>query len=116
MSSLGGIGVLIGIGVLAYLIIKQMPHVNQGINPIQNKLIQEDNQIKVQGNVTPSIVTQLQKSIPNLTGSQVTGLIHGGSIQTGYRGTNGKYYSSYDEAVRNNAAPLPIQPKVYYNY
>ena len=72
--------------------------------PIQNKLIFEDNQIKSQGNLTPTLLTELQKSIPNLSGSQVSNLIHGGSIQTGYRGTNGKYYSSYDEAKRNGAA------------
>ena len=103
MSSLGGIGVLIGVGVLAYVLLQKLPSVNLGVNPIENKLIQEDNKIKVQGSVTPTIITEIQKSIPNLSGSQVTSLIHGGSINTGYRGTNGKYYSSYDEAKRNGA-------------
>ena len=71
--------------------------------PIQNKLIFEDNQIKSQGNLTPTLLTELQKSIPNLSGSQVTSLIHGGTIG-GYRGTNAKVYSSYEEAKRNGAA------------
>ena len=111
MSSLGGIGVLIGVGVLAYVLLQKLPQVNLGTNPIENKLIPQENKIimgnnqtKVQGNVTPTLLTELQKSIPNLSGSQVTSLIHGGSINTGYRGTNGKYYSSYDEAKRNGAA------------
>ena len=104
MSNLGGIGILIGVGVLAYVLLQKLPQVNLGTNPIENKLIQEDNKIKVQGSVTPTIITELQKSIPNLSGSQVTSLIHGGTIQTGYRGTNGKYYSSYEEALRNGAA------------
>ena len=103
MSNLGGLGILIGIGVLAYVLLQKLPQVNLGVNPEENKLISENNQIKVQGNVTPTIITQLQKSIPNLSGSQVTSLIHGGSIQTGYRGTNAKVYSSYEEAKRNGA-------------
>ena len=104
MSSLGNIVVLIGVGVLAYILLQKLPQVNLGTNPIENKLITENNQIKVQGNITPKILNELQKSIPNLSGSQVSNLIHGGSIQTGYKGTNGKYYSSYEEAKRNGAA------------
>lgn len=41
-----------------------------------------------------------------LQGSQVSNIIHGGSIKNTicvYRGTNGKCYSSYDEAKRNGA-------------
>ncbi len=41
-----------------------------------------------------------------LQGSQVSNIIHGGSIENTicvYRGTNGKCYSSYDEAKRNGA-------------
>ena len=102
MSNLGGIGILIGFGILAYVLLQKLPQVNLGTNPIENKLITENNQIKVQGNVTPSIITELQKSIPNLSGSQVTSLIHGGTIG-GYRGTNAKVYSSYEEAERNGA-------------
>ncbi len=41
-----------------------------------------------------------------LQGSQVSNIIHGGLIENTicvYRGTNGKCYSSYDEAKRNGA-------------
>ena len=107
MSSLGGIGVLIGVGVLAYILLKKLPQVNLGVNPIENKLITENNKTKVQGNVTPTIIQELQKSIPNLSGSQVTSLIHGGFVRTGgYLGLNGKWYSSYEEAKRNGAAGI----------
>ncbi len=42
----------------------------------------------------------------DLEGSQVSNIIHGGSVENTvcvYRGTNGKCYSSYDEAKRNGA-------------
>ena len=111
MSSLGGIGVLIGVGVLAYVLLQKLPSVNL---PIENKLIQEDNKIKVQGNLTPTLLTELQKSIPNLSGSQVTSLIHGGSIQTGYLGTNGKWYKDIIDAARNGAAPFTFTRRYEY--
>lgn len=43
----------------------------------------------------------------DIEGSQISNIIHGGSIENticGYRGTNGKCYSSYEEAKRNGAA------------
>ena len=78
---------------------------NIGIN--QNPImINEKNQtisLKPNASLTPEILTTLQKNIPNLEGSQVTSFIHGGTIG-GYRGTNGKIYASYEDALRNGAA------------
>jgi hypothetical protein len=103
LSNTGGILLLIVGGIAIYYVLSKSNLLNQKLIP-ENKVITENNKISVQGNVTPDIVTQLKTIIPNLQGSQVTSLIHGGTINTGYRGTNGKYYSSYEEALRNGAA------------
>ena len=96
---------LVGGGILAYSLLKNVDLTN--ISPNKNSVIvnPENNTVSLNPNtsVTPAIVDTLQKNIPNLSGSQVTSFIHGGSI-SGYRGTNGKVYSSYEEALRNGAA------------
>ena len=102
MSNTGGILLLIGGGVLVYFLLKNGNLANLGINPI---MINEKNQtisLNPKASLTPSIVETLQKNIPDLTGSQVTSFIHGGSIG-GYRGTNGKIYADYEDAKRNGA-------------
>ncbi len=52
--------------------------------------------------VTPQLVSQLQ-SFGITDGGAITNIIHGGT-PCGYRGTNGKCYSSKEEAERNGAA------------
>lgn len=116
MTNTGGIIILILGGLVLYYVAKKgIPNIlnNKIISGTQNniinknipdKIIISDNKITVEGNITPNVIAELKNIVPNLQGSQVTSLIHGGSIQTGYRGTNGKYYSSYEEAKRNGAA------------
>ena len=52
--------------------------------------------------ITPEITRVLQ-SVGITEGSQITNIIHGGT-PCGYRGTNGKCYDSYEDALRNGAA------------
>ena len=52
--------------------------------------------------ITPSIIKQIQ-SVFNLEGSDVSNIIHGGTIQTGYLGSNGKYYADACDAWRSGA-------------
>jgi len=92
LSNLGGIVILAIGGIIAYSIITKGNLFNNINNPVLPK------------NITPNIITELQKSIPNLSGSQVSNLIHGGTINTGYLGTNGKWYADYATAKANGAA------------
>jgi len=115
MSKIGGIILLIVGGFLVYTLLSKTKLANVGTDTIQNSStikISDNNAISlastnknIEPSVTPQVITQLKSIIPNLQGSQVSNLIHGGSINLGYKGTNFKYYKDYCEAWRNGAVP-----------
>ncbi len=103
-----GIAGVIGVGLIAYALLKGKS-ANQTTSQSQPETTQSISiipEIPDNADFAPTVTPDLLKEIQSFgitSGSAITNIIHGGT-PCGYRGTNGKCYSSFEEAQANGAA------------
>ena len=114
MSKKAGLGVLgaLAVGIGLYYILKNQkqtnpvtitaPQITAPQNTTPQNTAPQNTEPKAEIAITPKIVSELQ-DLGITQGSAITNIIHGGT-PCNYRGTNGKCYSSREEAERNGAA------------